>query len=99
MSESEQPADWREEVRIRPIGVVHSPRLTLTDDNWGNVTSTIEIDASRVSEESVLGLEQFSHLQVIYLLHKVREDEVETGARHPRNRPYWPKVGILAQRA
>jgi tRNA-Thr(GGU) m(6)t(6)A37 methyltransferase TsaA len=102
MSEPERPADaadWRQEVRIRPIGVVHSPRVTPTDDNWGNVTSTIELDGGRMSEASVLGLERFSHLQIVYFLHMVREDDVETGARHPRNRTDWPKVGILAQRA
>ncbi len=93
------PADWREQVHIRPIGVVRSPRAELTDDNWGNVTSTIELDPELLTADSVLGLDQFSHLQVVYFLHKVGADDVETGARHPRNRADWPRVGILAQRA
>jgi tRNA (adenine37-N6)-methyltransferase len=92
-------AVWSEEVRIRPIGVVRSPRAGLADDNWGAVVSTIELDATRLTAESILGLDQFSHLEVIYFLNRVREDEVETGARHPRNRADWPRVGILAQRA
>jgi tRNA-Thr(GGU) m(6)t(6)A37 methyltransferase TsaA len=92
-------AAWSEEVRIRPIGVVRSPRAELTDDNWGGVTSAIELDPGQLSEESILGLDQFSHLEVIYFLNQVRADEVETGARHPRNRADWPRVGILAQRA
>jgi len=29
---------------------------------------------------------------------QVRPDKIETSARHPRNNPYWPKVGIFAQR-
>jgi tRNA (Thr-GGU) A37 N-methylase len=29
----------------------------------------------------------------------VGEGEIERGARHPRGRKDWPKVGILAQRA
>jgi tRNA-Thr(GGU) m(6)t(6)A37 methyltransferase TsaA len=94
-----ETTDWRAELRIRPIGVVRSSRNELTDDYWGAVTSLIEFDSSRLSEESILGLEDFSHLEVIYFLHQVNDDEVETGARHPRNRTDWPRVGILAQRA
>src|ERR1700733_65722 len=97
--EPEEGGDWNEEGRNRPIGVVRSPRGTLEDDNWGAVGSTIELDATRLTTDSVLGLDQFSHLEVIYFLNRVRENDVETGARHPRNRTDWPRVGILAQRA
>jgi tRNA-Thr(GGU) m(6)t(6)A37 methyltransferase TsaA len=90
---------WKAEVRIRPIGVVRCPRSALTDDNWGAVESVIELDGERLTAESILGLDQFSHLEVIYFLDQVGEDDVETGARHPRNRTDWPRVGILAQRA
>jgi tRNA-Thr(GGU) m(6)t(6)A37 methyltransferase TsaA len=87
------------EVLLRPIGVVRSSRTDLADDHWGAVVSVIELDPAQVSAASTLGLEQFSHLEVVYCFHQVREHEVETGARHPRNRPDWPSVGILAQRA
>jgi tRNA (adenine37-N6)-methyltransferase len=90
---------WKAEVRIRPIGVVRSLRSALTDDNWGAVESVIELDGTRLTAESILGLDQFSHLEVIYFLNQVGEGDVETGARHPRNRTDWPRVGILAQRA
>jgi tRNA-Thr(GGU) m(6)t(6)A37 methyltransferase TsaA len=92
-------APLNHEVTLRPLGVVRCPRVALTDDNWGSVASVIELDPLRLSSESILGLDQFSHLEVIYFLNQVREDEVETGARHPRNRMDWPRVGILAQRA
>ena len=91
--------DWSQEVRLRPLGVVRSPRSDLSDDNWGSVASSIELDPERLTEESVRGLDQFSHLEVIFFLHGVAEGDVETGARHPRNRADWPLVGILAQRA
>ncbi len=32
------------------------------------------------------------------VFHLVRESEIATGSRHPRNRLDWPKVGIFAQR-
>jgi tRNA-Thr(GGU) m(6)t(6)A37 methyltransferase TsaA len=97
MPEADDP--FQLEIRLRPIGIVRCPRSELTDDHWGATTSVIELDSSRFSPESILGLEQFSHLEVIYFLHRVPENEVETGARHPRNRTDWPSVGILAQRA
>jgi tRNA-Thr(GGU) m(6)t(6)A37 methyltransferase TsaA len=90
---------WNQEVRLRPLGVVRSPRSDLSDDNWGAVKSFIDLDADRLTSESVRGLDQFSHLEVIFFLHGVAESDVETGARHPRNRTDWPLVGILAQRA
>ena len=34
-----------------------------------------------------------------YVFDRVGEAEIERGARHPRGRTDWPKVGILAQRA
>ncbi|MDT8997720.1 SAM-dependent methyltransferase [Paucibacter sp. APW11] len=84
---------------MSPIGYVSSPRVDLTDDNWGSVEATITIDAPELSAESLKGLETFSHIEVIYHLHRVPPEEIERGARHPRGRSDWPLVGILAQRA
>lgn len=33
------------------------------------------------------------------MFHEVDAAKVVTGARHPRNHPAWPRVGIFAQRA
>ncbi len=86
-------------IEVRPLGVVHSPRADLTDDDWDEVVSRIELDGDLLSEESLLCLSDFSHLEVIFFLDRVPAADVETGARHPRNRADWPRVGILAQRA
>ena len=82
-----------------PIGVVRSPVKTAVDDVWGGVVSLIELDESAVGAEATAGLDQFSHIDVIFHFHLVEPDQVETGARHPRNRTDWPLTGILAQRA
>jgi tRNA (Thr-GGU) A37 N-methylase len=83
---------------ISPIGVVSSPRDEVTDDEWGMVRSSITLlppfDAS-----SLRGLEQFSHIEVIYLLDRVDPSSVCLHARRPRDNPAWPEVGIFAQRA
>lgn len=48
--------------------------------------------------ESVTGLEEFSHIEVVYILSQVSADKIVTNARHPRGNRDWPAVGILAQR-
>ena len=45
-----------------------------------------------------MGLDAFSHIEVVFFFHCVPEDKIESGARHPRNREDWPRVGIFAQR-
>jgi tRNA-Thr(GGU) m(6)t(6)A37 methyltransferase TsaA len=47
----------------------------------------------------VAGLDAFSHLDVLYVFHLVEPGDVNLGARHPRGRTDWPRVGIFAQRA
>ena len=49
-------------------------------------------------DESLDGLEGFSHAEIIFLLHLVEEKDIVTGARHPRENPQFPRVGIFAQR-
>jgi tRNA (Thr-GGU) A37 N-methylase len=38
-------------------------------------------------------------VEVLFHMDRVDAAKIETAARHPRNNPDWPKVGILAQRA
>ncbi len=45
-----------EEVTMRPIGSVDSPRTEAIDDDWGDVESTIRLDASRFTSEVLAGL-------------------------------------------
>jgi tRNA-Thr(GGU) m(6)t(6)A37 methyltransferase TsaA len=86
-------------IEVQPIGVVHGGRKEALDDQWGAVEATIELDPARVSPESTQGLAEFSHVVVVFHMHKVPESKVETGARHPRERNDWPKTGIFAQPA
>lgn len=86
-------------VTLHPIGVVRSPVHDPVDDVWGGLISTVELDPNVVEAEATLGLAEFSHIQILFHLHRVREEEVHFGTRHPRGRKDWPEVGILAQRA
>jgi tRNA-Thr(GGU) m(6)t(6)A37 methyltransferase TsaA len=80
-----------------PIGTVRASRTTPEDDYWGSSLSVIEL-AEGLGEESLMGLEDFSHVEILYVFHRVTADRIVTGARHPRNNPEWPRIGIFAQR-
>jgi tRNA (adenine37-N6)-methyltransferase len=85
------------DIHLSPIAFVHNTRLTPSDDNWGGLVSEIRLDPA-LPEESLLGLDSFSHAEIIFQFHLVEEKDIVTGARHPRENPDWPKVGIFAQR-
>jgi tRNA-Thr(GGU) m(6)t(6)A37 methyltransferase TsaA len=83
---------------VRAIGFVSSPRTEAIDDDWGAVEATITLVAP-FGPSALIGLDEFSHIEVIYLFDRVDPDTVHTESRVPRNNPAWPEVGILAQRA
>jgi tRNA (adenine37-N6)-methyltransferase len=86
-------------VAVEPIGMVRSSRAAPIDDAWDSETAVIELDPSRFTPDALLGLDQFSHVEVIYWFHHPEAAEPNLSARHPRGRTDWPKVGIFAQRA
>jgi tRNA (adenine37-N6)-methyltransferase len=83
---------------IEAIGYVRGGRADPIDDDWGGSLAVIELDASRFDGEALMGLDAFSHAEIVYCFDKVPDDKIETGARHPRGRSDWPKIGIFAQR-
>lgn len=85
-------------ISVTPIGVVRSSRLDRTDDHWDSETCCIALDNQQYTSEALWGLEKFSHLEVLFFLHQLPEGQAITGARHPRERLDWPRVGIFAQR-
>ncbi|WP_070121256.1 tRNA (N6-threonylcarbamoyladenosine(37)-N6)-methyltransferase TrmO [Bacillus marinisedimentorum] len=82
---------------IKPIGYVKSSRKEVTDDEWGNITAEIEL-TDEFTGESLQGIEDFSHAEIVFYFHLVQDGKVEYIARHPRNNPAWPKTGVFAQR-
>ena len=85
-------------ISVLPLGLVTTGRREPIDDHWGSEVATIELDPTRFTTEALAGLADFSHLEVVYYFHLVADAEITTGARHPRNNPSWPRVGIFAQR-
>jgi len=83
---------------VEPVGHVAGGRTEPIDDDWGASRATIRLDEARFGIEALAGLDTFSHAEILFLFDRVGDDEVETGARHPRGRTDWPRVGIFAQR-
>jgi tRNA (Thr-GGU) A37 N-methylase len=86
------------EFAMRAIGHVVSARTAAEDDDWDSVASRIELDPAQFGPEALTGLAGFSHAEIVFVFDRVGADEIERGARHPRGRTDWPKVGIFAQR-
>jgi tRNA (adenine37-N6)-methyltransferase len=83
---------------VSPIGIVSSPRDEATDDEWGTIRASITV-LPPFDGSSLRGLEEFSHVEVIYLFDRVDPSSVCRHARRPRGDPAWPEIGIFAQRA
>ncbi len=85
-------------ILLKPIATAHNSRKSIDeDDDWGRVPTRIVLE-SHVPAESLAGMDDFSHLEIIYYFHMQSENEIVTGSDHPRENTTWPKVGIFAQR-
>lgn len=82
---------------ISSIATVHNSRKEITDDHWGDVISEIKLN-QEIPEEALDGIEDFSHVEVIFIFNKAETDKIVMGSEHPRENKAWPKVGIFAQR-
>jgi tRNA (adenine37-N6)-methyltransferase len=82
---------------VVPIAFVAAHRKSPEDDDWGGEIAEIRLVDS-IDAAALMGLDAFSHVEVLFQFHGVAPDKIVDGARHPRNNEAWPKVGIFAQR-
>jgi len=86
-----------QKIILKPIGRVHSP---IRKKKWGGREPVVsEIVLSPGYEEALEGIEEYSHLLVLYWLS--RTPPRSRGRRlkiHPKSRPDLPLVGIFATR-
>jgi tRNA (Thr-GGU) A37 N-methylase len=83
---------------VEAIGFVDAMRPHAEDDFWAGAEACITLTAA-YSAHALSGLDSFSHVEVLFLFHRVEHSDIVSGTRHPRNNPKWPAVGIFAQRA
>ncbi len=82
--------------KIKSIGFVHSLIKKGIDHNWGEVISEIHVFPEFI--QGLKGLNEFSHILVLFYMHKSSFDLQHDLVRHPRGREDMPLVGIFTQR-
>ena len=66
-------------------------------EGWEEVISELVLDTDL--GEATEGLEEFSHIVVVFWMHKVPSERAIPAKIHPRGRHDLPLVGLLATRA
>lgn len=87
-----------ESFEVESVAEVVGGRIDPTDDYWGGTRAVIRIDGDRFGPDSTAGLEDFSHLEVVFRFHLTNPSDLNLGARRPRDNPDWPEVGIFGHR-
>jgi len=87
-----------ETLAIAPIGWARTDRNEIRFDDWGGVLSEIHLDSAQFGPEALMGLETFSHLEVVFLFDRIPLEQIVSGSLHPRGRRDLPQVGIFATR-
>ena len=84
-------------MNIESIGIVRSPIKVPIDEKWGQVIAEIQLADSLAP--GLTGIEQFSHIIVIFFMHQYTFAPATHLIRRPQERADMPEVGIFAQRA
>lgn len=84
-------------MNFEPIGVVKSIVTKEMDEKWGQVLSDIQI--SKHLTPGLKGLEHFSHIMVVFYMHKALFNANSDLVRRPQGRVDMPEIGIFSQRA
>jgi tRNA (Thr-GGU) A37 N-methylase len=82
---------------VRPIAYIRNDRAEVLDDNWDEIISTVEL-AHDVPSDALRGLEEFSHVELVFFADWAEDVPPGPWHRHPRGNPDWPDVGVFAQR-
>ena len=83
-------------IEMEPIGYVRNEVKDRKDTAWGEDTSSILLDKRYIS--GLKGLEDFSHVIIIYHLDKAKYEKDKHLQRRPQNREDMPLVCIFSQR-
>jgi tRNA-Thr(GGU) m(6)t(6)A37 methyltransferase TsaA len=83
--------------KLKPIGSVKSSIIKPVDENWGSVVSEIHLDPALAP--GLQGLDQFSHILVLFFMDQATFEPSRDLVRRPKGRADMPESGIFAQRA
>ncbi|MDH6111395.1 tRNA-Thr(GGU) m(6)t(6)A37 methyltransferase TsaA [Kitasatospora sp. MAP12-15] len=86
-----------EPLSVEPIATVIGGHLEPADDYQGGVESIIRLH-EEYPLETLQGIEEFSHLTVIWHFHRASPGDVQLHARSPRGDARWPATGTFVHR-
>ena len=81
---------------LKPIGIVRSEMAQPPQPDEGEVISEIVVDSSL--SEALDGLEEFSHIVVLYWMHRAPAGKPPTKV-HPMGKKEFPLVGLFVTRS
>jgi tRNA-Thr(GGU) m(6)t(6)A37 methyltransferase TsaA len=88
----------QEEFAVRPIGIVHNSVKEPRMEGWESLESTITVQDEWTP--ALEGIEGFSHIIVIYWMHRISEELRRTTTHvHPRGDRRIPLQGVFATRS
>ncbi|MBM3142752.1 MAG: tRNA (N6-threonylcarbamoyladenosine(37)-N6)-methyltransferase TrmO [Chloroflexi bacterium] len=85
------------EINLTPIGFVKNSIKEPKREDWQTVTSEIIIKEDL--KEALSRIDEFSHIIVIYWMHKVPPSQRSVIKVHPKANPDLPLVGVFASRS
>ncbi len=82
---------------LMPIGIVRNKLEEPGQRRWQKVISEIIVD--KKLETALDGVEEFSHLIIVYWMHKLPQRQQPPIKVHPRGEDSLPLVGVFASRS
>lgn len=84
-------------MKVKPIGTVKSRVREGNEVNWRESVSEIHLDESLI--DGLKGLDEFSHVVIVFHLNKASFNPETDLIRRPRGRSDMPMVGVFARRS
>ncbi|MFJ7589570.1 TrmO family methyltransferase [Streptomyces sp. NPDC097617] len=86
-----------ETYQLEVIATVIGGHTEVKDDYQGEVESIIRLHDG-YPLDTLQGLDEFSHVEVLWKMHRAKPQDVELHARSPRGNPTWPATGTYVHR-
>jgi tRNA-Thr(GGU) m(6)t(6)A37 methyltransferase TsaA len=85
------------EITLTPIGFVKNAVAEPKREEWHSIIS--EIIVNEDFKEALSGIDEFSHIVVIYWMHRTSPAERSVMKVHPKRNQNLPLVGVFATRS
>jgi tRNA-Thr(GGU) m(6)t(6)A37 methyltransferase TsaA len=85
------------EINLKPVGYVKNAVTEPKSEDWQSITSQIIVNEGL--KEALIGIDEFSHIIVIYWMHRTPASERSVMKVHPQRNQNLPIIGVFATRS